>query len=283
MREDRQPPEQAGAQVQRLEPVERGDDREQAGVAVQPRDGQHARAAHDQRGQVNQRQEAGAERRADPLACPLREHQREVQEHRRQGEQRHHVGPVEQPVEPVEPSGKRKREHAEERHRQPEQVERRLVARPAQADPGADHQREDPDRRQDEIEEAVALGNGREPDLHDFARAQPEQRVGQRRGTTCDVRRGDHIRRAFHGPAVDGEQHIAEPHAGSGGRRTVGQFRGGDPVRTRDPQHAVLDFVPCRPDVDIGETEAEQHQCHREGREPASRAGLACPRAGASR
>ena len=275
--EDRQPAEQAGAQVERLEPVEGGDHREQLRVAIEPRDRHHARAAHDERGQVDQRQEAGAERRADALARALREHQGEMQEHGRQGKQRHHVGPVEDPVEPVEPARKREGEDAEERHRQPEQVQRRLVARPAQAYPCPDHEREDPDRGEDEIEEAVALRDRREPDLHDLAGAQAQQRVGQRGIGAGRMRRADHVRRALHRTAVNRQQHITQPYARLRRGRPVRQFGGRDAVRTGDPQHAVLDLVPGRPDVDVRETESEEDQHHRERRRTSQPRWAGCP------
>ena len=83
-----------------------------------------------------------------------------MQEERRQDEDGDRVGPVEHPVETIEPATERKREHAEERHGDPEEVERRRIAGTAQPDGAADEQRERADRRQHEVRTPAPPGTG---------------------------------------------------------------------------------------------------------------------------
>ena len=63
-------------------------------------------------------------------AQALGEDEREVEEQRRQQQQRDDVGPVKHPVHAVEPAAERERQDAEEGDRQPEEVQRRLIAGP---------------------------------------------------------------------------------------------------------------------------------------------------------
>ena len=91
-------------------------------------------APQEQRRQIQRRQKRPAGVTPDPGVGPVREHQGEMQEQGRQQELRRQVTPVEHPVERIQTSGEREREHAEERHRQPEEMERRLVVRTSQPD-----------------------------------------------------------------------------------------------------------------------------------------------------
>ena len=120
------------------------------------------------------------------------------------------VGPVEHPVEPIEPAAEREREHAEERDGQPEEVQRRRIARPPQPHGAADEQREDADRGEHEVQRAGASRNRRHAHVDHFARAEPQHRVAERaiaRASACsDV---DDVGDLLHRPIVDGEQQVA--------------------------------------------------------------------------
>jgi len=79
-----------------------------------------------------------------------------VQQQRRQQRERDRVTPVERPVKAIERAVEREREDAEERDAQPEEMQRRLIARPAQAHRAADQKREEADCREHEIDRAAA-------------------------------------------------------------------------------------------------------------------------------
>ena len=113
---------------------------------------------------------ARPDRAAHPAARPLGEDQREVQEERRQQQDRDRVRPVEDPVEPIEPAVEREGEGAEEREAQPEEVQRRLVARTAKPHRRADDQREDADGREHVVERGVPARQRGERDLARLAR-----------------------------------------------------------------------------------------------------------------
>src|SRR5262245_56916002 len=103
-----------------------------------------------------------------------------MQKERRQREHRDRVGPLEDPVEAIEPTAERKREHAEECDCEPEEVQRRRVARPPQPDGAADKQSEDPDTGKDEVQRPWTVRNGGEPNVDDFTAAEPERGIAQR-------------------------------------------------------------------------------------------------------
>ena len=155
-----QPDHQIAGQDQQFQPIDRRQHaRRQGAAAGSARDDRHARPPQQQRRQVRKRQQRAARVGHRPRVGPIREDQGEVQEHRRQRQQRHHVGPVEEPVERVELPAVREGHHAEESDRQPEEMERRLVAGPPQAHRGADQQREDADAGEHVVQRKVADGN----------------------------------------------------------------------------------------------------------------------------
>ncbi len=181
-RDDHQPRAQVHRQVERLEPVERLHDLAdvEPPVADGARDGREARDAEQQRRQVHELPEPAAERAGGPRPRTLRKEEREVQEERRQQEHRRRVGPVEEPVEPVEPAAEREGCPAEEGRREPEEMQRRRMIRPAQANGGSDEQREQTDRRQDVVEARVPARDRGQPELEGLGRSEPEQPIGDR-------------------------------------------------------------------------------------------------------
>ena len=103
-----------------------------------------------------------------------------MEEERRQREDGNLVGPEEHPVEAIEPAAEREGEHAEEGDRQPQEVQRRRIARAPQPDGAADQQGEGADAGEQEVEDAGAAGNGRHAHVDDVARAEPQHGVAQR-------------------------------------------------------------------------------------------------------
>ena len=122
----------------------------------------------------------GAIEPASRAAAPLGEDPREVEEERRQRQDGDDVGPVEHPVQPVQPAAEREGQDAEERGRQPQEVQGGRIARPAQAHRAADEQREDRHRRQHVVEGTRASRHRRHAHVHHVARAQPQHRVAER-------------------------------------------------------------------------------------------------------
>ncbi len=115
-----------------------------------------------------------------PPARPLREHHREVQEERRQRENRDRVGPVEHPVEAIETAAEGEGEHAEEGDREPEEMQRRRIARAPQPNRAAHEQREDADRGEHEVAARPDRLARREPDIDHFTRAESKRRIAER-------------------------------------------------------------------------------------------------------
>jgi hypothetical protein len=75
-----------------------------------------------------------------------------MQEQRRQQGERDRVTPVERPVETIEGAVEREREDAEEGDAQPEEMQRRLIARTADPDRRADQQSEEANCGEDEVQ-----------------------------------------------------------------------------------------------------------------------------------
>ena len=167
----------------------------------------------------------------------------EVDEQRRQQQRGNLIGPVEHPVDAVEAAREREREHAEERHREPEEVQCRLVGRTPRPHGGTDQQREDADRRQHVVEACRHRGDRRQRDLRHPPIAEGQQGVGVPRAAARGLLQCVHGVARFDGLAVHGQQHVAGAHAGAGGRRRRIDLGGDDPGRALHPQHAVFDVV----------------------------------------
>ena len=142
-----------------------------------------------------------------------------MKEQRRQQEQSHDVRPVEGPVHLVEPAAEGERQHAEERHAQPEEVQRGLVAGPPGPDRRADEQGEDADRRQQVVEEPGAVRQRRQLHLRDLSRTQPKQGVDVALVGLRALLHGQDLAALFDGLAVDGQQDVPGPDTGAIGRR----------------------------------------------------------------
>ena len=139
-------------------------------------------------------------------------------------------------------------------------MQRGLISRPPRAHRGADEQREDADTREDVVEQAGAAWQGRQLHVRDFARTEPQQRVGVAIAGLELLLHGEDVGAAFDRLTVDGEQDVARADAGAARRRTARDFRRDDAHGALDPQHAVFDFVRRRPRDDVGEPERQQAQ-----------------------
>jgi hypothetical protein len=139
----------------------------------------------------------------------LGEDQREVQEERRQRQDRHFVRPEEHPVQPIEAAAEREREDAEEGDRQPQEVQRGRIARPAQPHRAADEQREGADAGEQEIQDARTAGDGRHADVDHVARPESQHGVAQRLAAVGAVQHFHDVGRIVDRAVVDGEQQIA--------------------------------------------------------------------------
>ena len=168
--------------------------------------------------------------RRDAPQRSLREHQREMQQQRRQRRHRNRVTPVEDPVQPVERAVERKRERAEERDAQPEEMERRLVGRPPQANRGADEKREQADGRQHEVHRP-RRGERRERDRQRLSLTQSDNRIGERRPGVARVLIGDDVSGPFDRGAVDGDQHVARQRCRPGPRPSRWRPQSPSPLR----------------------------------------------------
>ena len=255
-----------GGQVDVLETIEQRDDaHEVLGIesGAQHREGTR-RTQHRAR-QIDRRQPPRQRRGVARHVRTLRKHQREMQEERRQHDHRNGVAPIEDPVDAIEPAAEREGEEAEERDRQPEEVQRGLVGRPARAHRRADQQREDADRRQHVIEQAGAARHRRQRQVGHFLRAEPQQRVGVPIAGPSLVLQGDHVEPRVDGLVVDGKQDVARLHAGAAGGRRRRHFGGHHAHRALDPEHAVFDFVGRGARNDVRQTEGEQGERHRDG------------------
>ena len=137
-------------------------------------DRDHARGTKHQPRQIHHGQPRGFG------SVPLRKHHREVQQERRQEREGDGVAPVEDPVETIEGTVEREREDAEERDAEPEEMQRRLIARAAQPHRRAHHQREEPHRGEHEIHRAAARRR-RERHFQALPRAEPQEGVREAR------------------------------------------------------------------------------------------------------
>ena len=261
--EEGEPGEHVGGDVERLEAVEPGDGADQPrrilGGAQQHR---RAEGADGNRRHVEERPAAMREPGQRARARPLGEDQAEMDEQRRQEQRRDLVGPVEHPVDAVEAAREREREHAEERDRQPEEMQRRLVAGAPRAHGGADQQRKDADGGEHVVEAAHAARDRRQGHLGDTAIAERQQRVGVAGAAGGLLLQRVHVVAGLDGLAVDREQHVAGADAGAGRRRDRVDLGGDDARRSLHPEHAVFHVVARRPLNDVGQAEQEQQRGH---------------------
>ena len=124
---------------------------------VLPHQDDNLSTTEQQRRQVQQREEPGTQLTAHPPGRPLGKREREMHEQRWEQQDRHFVGPVEHPIQTVQPTAVREGKDAEERHRQPEEVQCRLIARPAHSHRRANEEREEADRGQHTIDAFIPV------------------------------------------------------------------------------------------------------------------------------
>src|SRR6185503_8312124 len=98
-----------------------------------PRERDDVRDAEKRGRHIDERNDDTADATGGPAPGALGKDQREVEEQRRQQQHRHRVAPEEHPVETIEPAAEREGEDPEEGDREPEEMQRRRVARPPQA------------------------------------------------------------------------------------------------------------------------------------------------------
>ena len=176
----------------------------------------HSRGEEQKGRQVQERKGGAAGFGMRPAVGTFGEHQREMDDERRQQQRAHHVRPVDDPVERVEAAAERKRQHAEEGNGQPEEVERRLIVRTAEADAGADEQRKNADRGEDVIQAAGAGRDRRKRNAQALLRSGPNQRVGDRIAGGRPMQACHDVRLRIDGCAINFRQDVAGKHAGPG-------------------------------------------------------------------
>ena len=145
----------------------------------------------------------GAQRRR---SAALREHEREVQKQRGQQQDRNRVAPVEDPVQTVEAPTEREREEAEGGDREPEEVQRRRVARAPHTDGAPDEERGNTDRRQQEIKQARTTRYWGDLKIDDFAGTESENGVPKRRALRRTMEGAFNVGGLLHRPIVDRQQ-----------------------------------------------------------------------------
>ena len=254
-------------EIQRLGPIQPAERPDEHGAVAgrAARDHRDARRAEREAREVDQREQQPERAPVGPLG----KDQREMQQQRRQQRHRHGISPVEHPVEPIERADERKREGAEERHAQPEEMQRGLIARPAEAHERAHEQGEQPDAREHEVHRA--RGRRRlEGNVEDLARAEPRQRVGELGARLARVLRLEDVAPRLDRRSVDREQHVARRHAGPLGRRSRRHRHRDHAFAVIGPEHAVLHRVPARlqPDVREAKRHEHRHDGQRERRSP---------------
>ena len=250
--------DQAHCQVHELATIDHQQHSGQRLAVSAARDRRDVRAAEEQRREIQQRNHAAARVRPRPGVGTIREHQREVQEQRRQQQPRDRISPVEHPVERVEAPRVRERQHAEERHAQPEEMQRRLVVRLAQPHSRAHEQREDSNRGEHAIERQAAGRNVGDPERQGFLGVQAENHVGQGIAAAGGVQRVDDVVRRLDGASVDRQEDVADAHGCAVTGRSVGHDTGGQLIPFDRPEDAIGHLGPGTADGDIGGGQAEQ-------------------------
>jgi hypothetical protein len=166
------------------------------------------------------------------------------------------------PVEAIETAAERKREHAEERDGEPEEVQCRRIARTPQPDGATHEQGENPDRGQDEVQCSRTSWNGSQPDVDDFAGAEPERGVAERVVASRRVQDRDHLCDVLHRPIVDGQQEIASANTDGRRWRARRNLGGDDTLRVLFPENSVFDLVPRCTGRNVRGAQAQESRNH---------------------
>jgi hypothetical protein len=226
-----------------------------------------ANDAEQSRRHVEQGHRRAPRRRPDPRRRPLGKHEREVQEQRRQDEPRDEIGPLEEVIERVVPAARREREHAEKRNREPEEVQRRRIARPPEPHGTAYHDREDADERERVVEPFADERHRLQHDAHRLPGALALQDVieGLAFGRRFERRR--HVRDFGDFAPIDLQEDVPGAETGAGaGRPQVHRLSHGH-WRRSSPEHAVFELTaPALDEHDVHGRERHQDRPTATGR-----------------
>ena len=184
-----------------------------------------------------------------------------MQQERRQQRHCDDVAPVENPVEAIERTVEREGKCPKEGYTQPEEVEGRRIAWPAQPHRRPDQQCEQPDRGEHVVHRAAAWRRG-ERHLERLTLAKPQQRVRQARPRASAMLILDDIGGHLHGRAVHCQQHVAGADARVRRRRARSDLGRCDAFGARRPEDAVFDVVITGPQGHVGHAERSEHGHH---------------------
>ena len=239
--------------------LDRGREHRRAGVSGQRHRLQESQ--RDRRG-VDHRHDEAPQTVPDRTGRPLGKHQGEVHEQRREHQGRDRVRPVEHPVQPIQSTAEREGEHAEERHAEPEEMQRGLGSRLPESNRGADQQREHADSGQHEVQLGLGRRRRLQGDVDQAGLIEPQQRIVDVAGGLPGMEMLHHVPGGLHRDAVERQQHIPRLDPGPIPGLVRRNLRRGDAGRSIDPQHAVDQLVPVGPDNDVrgGETDEDGHQ-----------------------
>ena len=166
-----------------------------------------------------------------------------MQEQRGQQQDGNRVAPIEDPIQAIQAPAEGERKNAEGRDRQPEEVQRRRVVRAPYADGAADQERDNPDRRQQEVEQSRTARYRGDAKFDDFTGAQSEDGVPQGQCPRSSHGGLAQRRRRLHRLIVNRQQQIARNESLNGGRSTASDISRHDTLRTLGPQNAVFHFM----------------------------------------
>ncbi len=250
-------------QLQHLDPVQSHDPVLEGIARERPgREYGDARQPQQNRRQIEQGHQPAALRRLGPAVLTLGEDEGEVHEQRRQRQHRHDVAPVEHPVQAIQPAAVGEATDAEKRDGQPEEVQGRRIARALHTHRAADEQREDGDRREGVVEEALPVGQGRQIEPQRSLVPRPGDDVREWAAPLAAVLGVQDLLDSVDPAAVDGDQDVAGLDAGPCPCRLWPHMGGHHALGARLPQHPVLDLDPGEPDRDVGDNEDEQNRRH---------------------
>ncbi len=266
-RHDQQTADQAEREIQQLAALDHRDHvREHCAVLADAQDRRDSCPAEQHRGHVEQRQQRARVLAARPAAGTLGEHQREVHEERRQQQHRHDIAPVEDGVEQIEAAAEREREDAEERDREPEEVQRRLILWTAQTNTGADGEREESNRGECVVKASRTGRNRFDGDGDHRFRLLLLHQVGQLLALCSCVQSHHHLIRRIDRDVVHRQHRITGLETGAVSRRPFGNFGGHDVAGAEvAPEHPVLHLAPTAAGRDVQDGEAHQRCGNHDG------------------
>ncbi len=225
-----------------------------------------ARASEQERGHI----EGGHGRtpgiRLHPGLRPIGEDQSEMQKQRGQREPRDDIGPPEEIVQAIELAAGVKGKGAKERDGQPEEVQRRLISRPAQAHRGADEHREDADRRQRIVQPELGQPHRLQGQADRLLRGLALNHVGQRTLVPSPLSGRRDVTLRPNLAAIDQQQDVTKLNAGPLAGRPSGHFLGDDVGANVLPEDAVFRLpAPGADRRNVDQRQADQYDRNRHG------------------